>query len=1263
MAQIYSVFDVDNSEILGTTLPSFNEGTPGYASGGSLGYLSLGLNPIETLAADGVTVLSTTWPTHAVLVSVQLGAGLAWSDGATGTRTFLFSATTPSALVSLPIVPVDDQDALGTTSRTIDLRFFSSDPNYNALTDQLTVSVNDNDFSVSNATHPLPDAGNNAVNYDINSGSNVLTSSSPKVYDLGDGNDLLDATTLLHPADSRDTLFIGGNGDDVLLGVIQGTGGAGSDHIELASATGRRIHFHGADVTLQHAAGGAGDDVLSVALPVDAYHPNVDAQLAGGSGNDTLTGGDGNDVLYGDGYEDVAQFADLDIPPDADVLRTVFFDGAVAAAGNDTLIGGAGNDWLAGGAGDDILSGDEGNDSLYGEAGADVLRGGLGDDLLDGGEGNDSLEGGDGSDHLLGGVGNDLLVGGAAGDLGDDTLDGGDGNDTLVGADGNDILDGGNGNDRLSGNAGDDQLNGDAGNDILLGGDGADQLDGGLGDDVLSGGAGNDVLFAGEGRDVLTGGAGSDTFIVSAGATATPVFVRDFQTGPLVGDPLALPVAIPDGDVLDLSLVAGASYGPLNPAPALPFSNGYLRIVQFGDFAGDISTGYSFTARDAVVEYDADGFGSASTATPVAFLAGVDTTRLRAGNLSVDAGSGGLAACGFTITQTVDPDGNGSVDFRLWGDVAPDSDVTVWVSDSATGQTIGSVTLTPADWEGNSAIAILQSAVPAGFDAARDWSFSVTGGGVFYDGSSLVLSIENQAHPVTHPVAETVSVATSGQVLAADTTSTANGTGTLTLVDVANPLLALQGSLKLDGVNSTLTVPQTTLTGTHDFVGAATVAGQAVMLPLTLTFNNSNAATAAAPVVVSESLGAAPGYLEVTVSLAQPAGEDTVFHWVVGQTGVNAVSSEDFVVGSFDFPVGDVTFLQGETEQVIRIPLADDIDMEAVESFSLTFTSASGQVAAPVTATVLIADNDAPTQAGTLLTWNGHNLDVALSLLHDDIAVSAQSGFRHVSYNPSTQQLTVEFWADPAELGHSAALKFSLPTDVTATLDAASLPAGWTATGSAAGGVFSVSAAATVDAGVAGTAVKLFSVTFVGVDAGHVPFLLADSALDALGPVAPVALYEGLGLSLYDATQGLWSNFSAQDGHYAIADAQLKASGLSGAIDTRDVDLILKIANGSASVATGLDPMQILAADVNRDGKVTVVDALLVARYVTGRTTDPGQIGHVAFVNAATDLTGVSASHASATLEDAVTLQSALTSSFDLTGFVIGDVDGSYVVV
>ena len=162
--------------------------------------------------------------------------------------------------------------------------------------------------------------------------------------------------------------------------------------------------------------------------------------------------------------------------------------------GNDLYEGtqGAHLGSIEGEAGNDTLRGGAGAEKLFGDSGSDLILGGGGDDYIDGGSGSDRLDGGDGFDMLsyfdsLLPVLVDLQAG------------------TGTTAREHDIV------------AGFELVAGSRGGDTLLGTSGGDALDGFVGNDSLDGRAGDDALLGGRGNDTLTGGAGSDRFLFNLG--------------------------------------------------------------------------------------------------------------------------------------------------------------------------------------------------------------------------------------------------------------------------------------------------------------------------------------------------------------------------------------------------------------------------------------------------------------------------------------------------------------------------------------------------------------------------------------------------------------------------------------------------------------------------------------------------------------------------------------------------------------------------
>ena len=467
---------------------------------------STGLNEDSDATLTYRIVLGKT-PTANVTVNIQGGDQIS-VNGSSGTVPVTFTAANWWVPQTITIRAADDLLIEGNDPTPLVHSFTSADPTFNGLSDSLSVSVVDNDFVRTLEPVKLPSTGNNAIEYDraddlyaITAGS---TSTGNTQYDLGDGTDWLRVSESVQSAVNT-RLFLGGTGNDTLLGVVLGNGGDGNDLLEAAANT--RLPNVNEYARL---SGGLGNDTLIGGTGPDA--------LVGGSGSDSLSGGGGNDWLMGDQTDTATVGGGINNSTQLWRPTATFFTGLA-----DTIYGGLGDDTIDGAAGDDRLFGEEGSDSIVGGPGNDSLVGDVGNDTLLGDDGNDTIDSGFGNDSIVGGTGNDTISAGEGADsvnAGDglDTIEGSFGNDTILGGLQSDLISGGADDDRLFGEAGLDTLSGGTGNDSLDGGDDADTITGAEGNDTLDGGTGDDRLQADEGDDRLIGGDGNDTLLGGLGA-------------------------------------------------------------------------------------------------------------------------------------------------------------------------------------------------------------------------------------------------------------------------------------------------------------------------------------------------------------------------------------------------------------------------------------------------------------------------------------------------------------------------------------------------------------------------------------------------------------------------------------------------------------------------------------------------------------------------------------------------------------------------
>jgi Ca2+-binding RTX toxin-like protein len=452
----------------------------------------------------------------------------------------------------------------------------------------------------------------------------------------GAGDDNLIGTTFddtLHGGDGNDHLNGGGGGN-----VLYGDAGndslvAGPDGTKMYGGDGNDFLYSDAPHTTID--GGNGDDSIVVFTDGSEASTPGAVQVEAGAGNDTMTfslNEPGTTRVTAHGGADSDGYVVSDILAGIDALITItdfqpgaggdHIDlGAIAHAAPDGIspFGAGGNLKIEQRGADTVIKADLDGDGPGGLQDVVVLKdvnagqlvsANLWGDFNPNGTIDGSLvTGTDGADSLAAGVHGDTLAGGL-------------GNDTLIDGTGNDSLDGGAGDDVLTSSYGSDSLSGGAGNDLLTI---AYTRDHARTSDVVvaSGGDGDDVFDATGGLSAgvtlqLSGGAGRDTYHVFT-LSATNVTITDFQAGA-------------GGDVLD-------AFGNGDLLGATPFA-GYFKIEQRGS--------------DAVLEFDADGTGTAASFQDAVILKNVDASKLVADNLAGYRADGSLTGQSITGTATAD---------------------------------------------------------------------------------------------------------------------------------------------------------------------------------------------------------------------------------------------------------------------------------------------------------------------------------------------------------------------------------------------------------------------------------------------------------------------------------------------------------------------------------------------------------------------------------------------------------------------------------
>ncbi len=486
----------------------------------------------------------------------------------------------------------------------------------------------------------------------------------------------------------------------------------GVDQISVGGETYSRAEFINRFVTgpvavsttIEHAniAGGSGNDTLTAT--------GGGATLAGGSGNDILTGqggnntyvyngGDGNDrivdtgnrVINGQAASNVLRFGEgiaaadltLDYGPSGVIVR-IGEDGETVELSRFSSFDTVGTRTI------DVFQFADGTSLTYaqllergfdhqGTTGNDTISGSSVVDRIQGGDGNDSISGGDGDDVLNGGNGNDHL----SGDSGNNTLLGGAGDDTYtVGASDQVVELAGEGTDTayvlsnytLADNLEnavvqienqDVNVTGNALNNVLTGSGRANVLDGQAGNDTLTGGVGNDVLIGGLGNDTMYGESGSDTYRYARGDGTDTIENRDSS---------ANSTDVLQFTDLNASDLQGSRIGNdlVLVTPPLPDGSGGGTITLRNYFSGDavdlitFANGAQWTYADAVSQFPVVFTDNAETITGTPED---DSYDLRGGNDTASGQDGNDTIRGGNGNDTIS--GNNGNDL-LFGDAGDD---------------------------------------------------------------------------------------------------------------------------------------------------------------------------------------------------------------------------------------------------------------------------------------------------------------------------------------------------------------------------------------------------------------------------------------------------------------------------------------------------------------------------------------------------------------------------------------------------------------
>jgi hypothetical protein len=466
----------------------------------------------------------------------------------------------------------------------------------------------------------------------------------------------------------------------------------------------------------------------------------------------------------------------------------------------------------------------------------------------------------------------------------------------------------------------------------------------------------------------------------------------------------------------------------------------------------------------------------------------------------------------------------------------------------------------------------------------------------------------------------------------------------------------IAGTLSWANGQATLALSDTSQwSGKEGYTAIGKVDGQDIAIPVLLQKSTKNVLTINTATSVTEGTGI-DKTVNIAFTLTQPASEDMAMPWSVKGLGQYGVDASDFAGGVM--PSGIATFARGDTTKLIQFRVAGDSTLEHDETMqiqvqvpSLAFTQVSLGAG---TSTITVIDNDLSSYSGSAKYWKN---DKPLTLnsgwmieASNNLTPNADIEVRSVNYDASSNTIKGEIWINNSSAVSNIDLHFAKPTAANFSVVAGSGIASWTLLQNNHG--------------------EFFDLAAIGGSATNGPVKLIEFSISNISIGQEIQLTRGVVGDLELSSQKLFTTKSmtikngvidtlANEGDYALTDGTSPSTaGALYSVDSRDALLALKMANGSIGTSAVENRLQFVAADVNKSGQVTALDAWLILRDLVGM--DSGQVGEWQLVNQKSPTTSLNAQHAWDPQLIDITLNQ--TGTVDLIGVIRGDVDGSWGV-
>jgi hypothetical protein len=430
----------------------------------------------------------------------------------------------------------------------------------------------------------------------------------------------------------------------------------------------------------------------------------------------------------------------------------------------------------------------------------------------------------------------------------------------------------------------------------------------------------------------------------------------------------------------------------------------------------------------------------------------------------------------------------------------------------------------------------------------------------------------------------------------------------------------------------------------------------------------------AASTIVEGNEGSTVYAFEIVLDQA-PASAQTVSWSVVG-SGAAPADGADFLGGAL--PSGSASFAAGETRQRVEIRIAGDTLAESNEGFTVQLNSGSSRVDLSSTrgsiSPTIQSDEGAPV-IGKAYHWKSHALIsdvdvIAIDQRDVDPSLSRGLDLRQASFDPASGQVTVELWLNPQTPIESFDIKIAATAGSASLEFISALDSNWVTlindeiTDEILVGSFLSNLSFPINAP------RLIGTVTVEATSADLP-----PGIDFLEIAINGDLQPDLSLGQLQSrsnTSGVYAlgREDSHSGEYKLTALRaLDPSELPGAITSADAMAALKLALGRNPNADPdgpgplqplpVSPYQWIAADIDRDGKVTRGDAQEILRIAQGRPAAAGSSPDWILIDELADLSSITGHSVTVPSLGQVAVGD-VPQTRNLVGLLRGDIDGNW---